>query len=290
MHQLKVIQEQDYRFYEDQGYLALPNFVSKSDLTILNQALDKLVDVSRSMEASDGIYDLQAGHSQSEPKLRRIAFLDDLDPVFWDFAKDSVITDLAMDLFGSDVTFRECLINFKWKGGGQEVKWHQDIPFYPHTNLSTAQFLVFLDDVDHSQGPLQLIPGSHKGEIYEHYDENDNWLGYIPDDQLSAVPTESANVVVGDAGLVTVHHCATIHSSKPNNSHRSRPALILGYNAEDARPYTAPAYPSTHHGQVVRGTKSKYARHDPVKLRLPPDWSGGYSSIFAHQNNTDDNP
>jgi len=34
---------------------------------------------------------------------------------------------------------------------------------------------------------------------------------------------------------------------------------------------------------VVRGQESRYAQHDPVDLRLPPDWSNGYTSIFAHQ-------
>ena len=61
--------------------------------------------------------------------------------------------------------------------------------------------------------------------------------------------------------------------------------LICGYNAEDARPYTAPAYPSSHHGMVVRGKAATTARHDSVTLRLPPDWSGGYTSIFNHQEN-----
>jgi hypothetical protein len=280
---LLVIDQHEKAKFNSSGYLCKKQLVAESDLSVLRVAVDRLIEKSRHISQSDGVFDLEAGHSADIPRLRRVAFLDDLDSVFWEFASDSVVTDLARDLFGPDITFRESLINFKWSGGGQEVKWHQDIPFYPHTNLSLAQFLVFLDDVDVEQGPLQVLPGSHHGEVYDHYDSHGNWLGYIPEPVTKQIPLDQAVDVTGPAGTVSVHHCATIHGSRPNMSQKPRPVLILGYNAEDARPYTAPAYPSSHHGQVVRGKPAQYARHDNVRLRLPPDWSGGYTSIFSHQ-------
>ena len=41
--------------------------------------------------------------------------------------------------------------------------------------------------------------------------------------------------------------------------------------------------PSVHAYQVVRGERARWARHDPRPCLLPPDWSGGYTSIFAAQ-------
>ena len=100
------------------------------------------------------------GHTRDNPRLRRIAYLDDLDPESsGSSARIRRLADLAADLLGPDLRFRECLINFKWAGGGQEVKWHQDFPFYPLTNTSVAQFLVCLNDVGPEQGPLQVVPG-----------------------------------------------------------------------------------------------------------------------------------
>jgi ectoine hydroxylase len=278
-----VIDRHEKAEFDSSGYLCRQQLVAESDLSVLRAAVDRLIEKSRSISQSDGVFDLETGHTADNPRLRRVAFLDDLDSVFWEFAADSVVTDLARDLFGRDITFRESLINFKWSGGGSEVKWHQDIPFYPHTNLSLAQFLVFLDDIGAEQGPLQVLPGSHLGKIYDHYDSHGNWLGYIPGQVAKQIPLDQAVEVTGPAGTVSVHHCATIHGSRPNLSPKPRPVLILGYNAEDARPYTAAAYPSSHHGQVVRGEPAQYARHDNLKLRLPPDWSGGYTSIFSHQ-------
>ena len=91
------------------------------------------------MTKSDGTFDLENGHSVENPRLRRIAFLDALNPVFHEFLRDSNLPDIAADILGPDVRFRECLINIKWAGGGQEVKWHQDFPFYPLTNRAVGQ-------------------------------------------------------------------------------------------------------------------------------------------------------
>jgi hypothetical protein len=36
-------------------------------------------------------------------------------------------------------------------------------------------------------------------------------------------------------------------------------------------------------GAIVRGKPARWAYHDPRPCLLPPDWSGGYTSIFALQ-------
>ena len=159
----RVLSQAQRAFFFEQGYQCAPGLIDAAWLERLNGALAKLVERSRALGASDGVFDLEAGHSADTPRLRRIAFLDDLDPLFWDFARDSVMADLAADVVGPDVVFREILINFKWAGGGQEVKWHQDIPFYPHTNLSPTQFLVFLGDVGIGTGPAHRGAGESQG-------------------------------------------------------------------------------------------------------------------------------
>ena len=68
-----------------------------------------------------------------------------------------------------------------------------------------------------------------------------------------------------------------------NNSASGRPAFVMTYTAADAMPYTAPPYPSSHYRVLVRGNEPHYARHEEVRIPLPPDWSGGYTSIFDHQ-------
>src|SRR3546814_20614471 len=85
---------------------------------------------------------------------------------------DSVITDVAADLVGPDVKFHSCKLNFKWSKGGEEVKWHQDIQYWPHTNYSPLTIGIYLDDVGPDQGPPAIHPGSHTGPPSELHHED----------------------------------------------------------------------------------------------------------------------
>lgn len=279
----RILDQTEREFFFDNGYVIKERAIGSDWIARLNDALDKLIDKSRDLTRSDGTYDLETGHTRDDPRLRRIAYLDALDPVFWEFCKDSALPDLAADLLGPDVRFREALINIKWAGGGQEVKWHQDLPFYPLTNRTVAQFLICLDDVGPEQGPLMVVPGSHTGPFYNHYDDDDTWLGFIPDDRLTDAGLDRAVDLTGPAGTVTVHDCTTLHASKANLSDRSRPVLIVTYCACDAMAYTPVAYPTENYKTVVRGTEAKRPRHEVFQIRMPPDWSAGYTSIFDHQ-------
>jgi ectoine hydroxylase-related dioxygenase (phytanoyl-CoA dioxygenase family) len=275
-------QSQREDFYQ-QGYLTLPGLIKDDQLTPLREAMQRVIDRSRGVSESSSRLDLEAGHSAESPRLRRATFIDDDEPVLWQLCADSVITDVATDILGPDIRFRDLMANFKWAGGGAEVKWHQDIPFYPHTNVGTCQFLLMLEDVGIEQGPLQVIPGSHKGPIFDHRDESGNWTATILDHELAVAGVDNAVPLTGPAGTLTVHHSCTIHGSSQNQSDSGRPALVITYSAADAIPYTAAPYPSSHYGVLVRGEAAKYAAHQNVKIPLPPDWSGGYTSIFAHQ-------
>ena len=278
-----VLTQEQRQFFCEQGYLAFPGLIDEERLVPMRKALAKVVDSARGLDASTNTLDLEKDHSAENPRLRRAAYLDDLDAVFWQLCSESVIPDIAADLLGPNVRFREIMANFKWAGGGAEVKWHQDIVFYPHTHVGTCQFLVLLENVGPEQGPLQVIPGSHKGPIFEHYDSNGDWTGAVSETDLAHVPLHRAVELTGPAGTVSVHHSCTVHGSARNMSTRGRPAFVITYSAADALPYTPPPYPSSNYGRLVRGAEPRYAHHQALRMPLPPDWSAGYSSIFDHQ-------
>lgn len=257
--------------------------IDEQRLATLRTALARVVDASRELTQSSNSFDLEKGHTTENPRLRRATYVDDFDPTIWDVCSKSVIPDIATDILGPNIRFREIMANFKWAGGGAEVKWHQDIAFYPHTNVGACQFLLFLEDVGLEQGPLQVLPGSHKGPIYEHYDAQREWTGAIKDSDLANAKISKAVTLTGKAGTVSVHHSCTIHGSSSNMSTSSRPAFVITYSAADAIPYTAPPYPSSHYGELVRGSQPSHAHHEELHMPLPPDWSGGYTSIFEHQ-------
>src|SRR3546814_366669 len=133
------------------------------------------------------------------------------------------------------------------------------------------------------QGPLGVIPGSHKGEIYDHYDRAGNWTGDIQPEDLPRVPIETAKYLFGPAGSLTLHNYRTVHGSGTNNSDIGRPLLLNVVSAADAMPYTFNPLHSRYQQQILRGQPAKWAHHDAGRYLIPPDWSGGYTSIFDLQ-------
>ena len=283
-HPPKVLTEAQREAYFRDGYVLLERFVPEDWLATLRALSAHFIEESRSQTVSDAKFDLEPDHCAAAPRLRRLTQPVKHHPDYWRFASESCIADLAEDLLGPNVMFHHSKLNFKWSGGGEEVKWHQDIQFYPHTNYSVLAIGVYLEDVDESMGPMGVIPGAHEGELFNLYDGNDNWTGAIGDRDLVRVPVEKAVYLKGPAGSVTVHHCRMVHGSKPNTDpERSRPLLINAYSSADALPVTPHHSPSHHCGMFVRGGRTRWIHFDPRPCLMPPDWSGGYTSIFALQ-------
>ena len=283
-HPPKVLNQAQREAYFRDGYLLLERFVPDDWLATLRGLSDRFVEESRSLTASDERFDLEPDHSAAAPRLRRLNQPVAQHPDYWRFASESCITDLAEDLLGPNVMFHHSKLNFKWSGGGEEVKWHQDIQYYPHTNYSVLAIGVYLEDVDETMGPMGVIPGTHEGELFDLYDTNDRWAGAIRERDLGRVPAEKAVYLQGPAASVTVHHCRMIHGSRPNqNPSRSRPLLLNSFSSADALPVTPYHNDSQYNGELVRGRRTRWIHFDPRPCLMPPDWSGGYTSIFALQ-------
>ena len=66
-------------------------------------------------------------------------------------------------------------------------------------------------------------------------------------------------------------------------SDTGRPLLLNTLTSADAFPYTVNPIRPKHDQTIIRGKRARWAHHDPRPCLLPPDWSGGYTSIFALQ-------
>ena len=182
----KVLTQDQRDFYLDNGYLLAERIVSDEWVDRLRAVTAQFVEQSRSLEQSDAVFDLEPDHTADEPRLRRLTSPVEQHSTYWEFAAESVLPDIAADLVGPDVKFHHSKLNFKWAKGGEEVKWHQDIQYWPHTNYSPLTIGLYMDDVGPDQGPLGVIPGSHKGPLYSLYDADDVWVGSLSDDDARA--------------------------------------------------------------------------------------------------------
>jgi ectoine hydroxylase len=286
----KVLSEAQRRQYFEEGYLLVERAIPANILGRLQKAADELVERSRRVTASDKVFDLEPDHKPENPRLRRVSSPQDQHPVFWELASESVLPDIIADLVGPDVKFHHSKLNFKWKKGGQEVKWHYDICSWPHTDYSPLTVGVYLHDCDMEQGPLAVIPRSHDMELFNQYGANGEWLGFIPEKDLKRLDLSSAKYLTGPAGSITIHNCRSVHGSPANNSDVGRPLLLYTFSSADSFPFTANPIPSPKTGAIVRGKPAAFSNHDPRPCLMPPDWSGGYTSIFSVQGGTEPPP
>lgn len=287
-HAPRVLTQEQRESYFDNGYILLEKAIGDEWLGRLQAAIDGQVERSRKVTQSDSVFDLEPGHTPEAPRLRRISSPNDQDPVFWEFVTESVLGDILADLLGPNVKFYQSKLNFKWAQGGTEVKWHQDCPFFPHTNAAMLTVGLYMNDCGPEQGPLKVIPGSHEGPLYDHYDENGGWRGALSDEDAAKLPLDTADMLCGPAGSLTIHNYRAVHGSEPNRSDQGRPLLLNVLSAADAMAYTPNPLPSKYDKAMVRGKPARWAHHDPRPCLIPPDWSGGYTSIFASQQGEDE--
>ena len=282
---LRTLSDQQVGCYEEHGYLLIPSAIGSNWLDRLRAASREFVEESRSLEASDRRIDVELDHSAEAPRLRRLTSPVDLHPAFAEFALAGPAADIAVDLLGSPARFHHSKLNYKWSDGGQQVAWHQDIPYWPHTDFTPLTIGVYLDDVDDEMGPMGVVPGSHRGPLFDLYGPNDTWTGEIGADDLAAVDLASVEWLRGPAGSVTVHNCASVHGSMPNESPRPRPLLLQTYSAADSFPLLGVGTTGLNRRSTGRlvggGDPPRWLTIEGRRIPAAPDWSrGGYTTIF----------
>jgi ectoine hydroxylase len=279
-----LLSEDQRRQYFADGFLTIPDAIPPEWIDRLRMLSDEFLDSSRRFSVSDNVYDLGPRHSPHTPHVRRLKALVDRHPDFWAFASNSPLTDIAVDLLGPHVKFHSGKLNYKSPGGGEIVKWHQDVSAWPHTNYSLVTLGVHLDDVGHDDGPLSCVPGSHDGELFEQRDTEGRWTGAIADEDLEAAGIDRAVDMTGGAGTVIAIHCRVVHGSRSNSTARTRALPLFVFASADAFAWMPAPSPTTKTGQIVRGEPAKVAHLDPRPCPVPPDWAKeGYGSIFTAQ-------
>jgi ectoine hydroxylase-related dioxygenase (phytanoyl-CoA dioxygenase family) len=111
------------------------------------------------------------------------------------------------------------------RSGGDPTNWHQDAPNFPFDRRGFLTIWIAVEGIDLDQGPLTLLPGSHRLGLLGAVDGAGDGL------QLESVLTEQDRVGLGEpvtmalrAGDATVHDGSLLHSAGPNRTDRPRRA------------------------------------------------------------------
>ena len=209
-------------YYNENGFVAFADLLSPTDLEILRAAIDS---------------------AQADGRLRigeqELASNNDvvlLDPLIKDVCCDPGIVAIARRLTGHPIELQHAKFNAKpvEDVGGGRVAWHQDFPFYPHTNYDMVSCVIHLDDEDSDAGPLKFIPGSHKKGPLSHV-RTDGSFAYECTG-CADLDRQFGIELTGPAGFVSFHHCLALHSSAPKRRSGHRRLIVFQYRATDAVP------------------------------------------------------
>ena len=280
-----LTQHQKDQFWTN-GFLVVENAVNDKQLGNLKKTFSDWVEESRNHKdyygkTKDGRprFDLQPGHSSDVPGLRRIQSPEEISEVFADVMRNGRSVDMCAELIGQGIRFHHGKVNSKLPGTATKVNFHQDFPFEPMTNDDMITCLLFIDDVTLENGPLEVVPGTHKGPLYSHW-HNGTFTGSVSDEIL-AEHEDKIIRCTGKAGSVCLMHASLLHGSAPNLSNKSRTLYISTYYAEDAVELSPNHLPSTLTHELVRGEASGRVRCSTYEMQLPEVPKG--TSFFAQQ-------
>jgi phytanoyl-CoA hydroxylase len=270
-------------FYRENGYVVVPDVIGPDVLAKARVKLAELIEKSREVSASDAVYDLEDAHTARNPRVRRIKDPHINGEIYAKMLKSPEIMDLVVQLIGPDLRMDHTKLNIKPARGGEPVEWHQDWAFYPHTNDDILEVGVMIEDCTLENGPMLMIPGSHRGPVFDHH--YDGYFAGAIDPAAAGLDIGQAVPVTGKAGSISLHHVRTVHGSRDNLSDRDRPLLLFGYVAADAWPLRADWFHDldSFNAKMLRGkpTLEPRLREAPVRMPYPPSPHQG--SIFENQ-------
>lgn len=235
------ITEEQSAFYERNGYLFLEQFFSDKELEDWRNELNRL---------QEAYHDQEASHVIREPasrEVRSVFAVHEHNEIFQELSRHPKLKAITAYLLGSDTYIHQSRINFKPGFTGKEFYWHSDFETWHVEDgmpgMRALSCSIALSDNYAYNGPLMVIPGSHKTFIScvgktpdNHFKESLRKQEYgVPDhDSLRKLAEERGiDMPVGKAGSVLLFDCNLMHGSSSNISPFPRSNVFMVYNSID---------------------------------------------------------
>src|SRR5690554_3223807 len=237
--------------FDRDGFLIMENIFSADEIAAL---------IAESSAMRSGERDLMEGSVVTEPgsdEVRTVFQLPEQSQLFNRLASDRRIAGVVKHLLGDDVYIHQSRLNYKPGFTGKEFYWHSDFETWhaedgmPRMRAISASLL--LTDNGTQNGPLMLMPGSHKhfiasaGETPE-----DNHKSSLQKQEVGVPSQESLTrlakqhgitTATGKAGTLVLFDCNTMHGSNGNITPFSRSNAFFVFNAMSNQleePFAAP--------------------------------------------------
>ena len=199
--------------FDELGYLMLPDVFDAQEMAAVTGDLPRIYAMERDevwRESSGAVRTAFAAHTYSEP--------------FSLIGRHPRLIGPVEQLLGGRVYIHQYKINAKAAFDGDVWQWHQDYGTWARDDEMpeprAMNIALFLDDVTEFNGPLWIIPGSHREGVLEagHDLETTSYPLWTLD---KATITRLANEhgifsAKGKAGSVLMFHSNIVHASSPN--------------------------------------------------------------------------
>ena len=237
-----VTREQAAQFERD-GYLVLDNLFSEQEIAFLQGETGRLLADPAALVPETVV---------SEPgsaEIRSIFEIHVQSRALARLAADERLADVARFLLGDEVYVHQSRLNYKPGFQGKEFYWHSDFETWHVEDgmprMRALSMSVLLAENTPHNGPLMLIPGSHRvfltcvGETPEdHYRQSLKKQEYgVPDEDSLAELAHRHGIVAptGKPGTVVIFDCNVMHGSNGNITPFPRANAFLVYNAVSNR-------------------------------------------------------
>jgi ectoine hydroxylase len=242
----------DAAAFEQNGYVVIEGLFSPEEVALLQAETASLLADPGGLDPDTIILEPDGA------EVRSVFRIHDQNPVLARLAADARLVNVARFLLGDDVYVHQSRLNYKPGFHGKEFYWHSDFETWHVEDgmprmRALSMSLLLAANTRHN-GPLMLIPGSHKTYVTcmgetpdEHYRSSlrRQQVG-VPDEDTLAVLVDEHGIAAptGEAGTVIVFDCNVMHGSNSNITPWPRANAFIVYNAVSNRlvePFGAPA-------------------------------------------------
>ena len=210
--------------FDEEGYLFLPSCFLEDEVAVLRDEAAKIYASDRKevwRERSGAPRTAFAAHTYNEGFARLGAHPRLIEPV--------------KQLLAEDVYMHQFKVNAKAAFQGELWQWHQDYGTWARDDgmpePRAMNIAVFLDEVMAINGPLMLIPKSHKeGTLAAAHDlETTSYPLWTLDEETVTRLAEAGGIVAptGPAGSLLMFHGNLVHASPPNITPYPRTIVYL---------------------------------------------------------------
>ncbi|CAH1364776.1 unnamed protein product [Tenebrio molitor] len=227
-----VLTEEQRQFYEDNGYILIKNNVSHA---FLDELKDRFIDICEGRVDTGGMTvmkdpSLKDKGVKGEYLINKIQeFL--YDDVLFKYCTYPAVVDVIESIIGPNITGANSMLINKPPNshpGASSHPMHQDLHYFPYRPAERiAASWTAMERIDESNGCLYVVPGTHKGQLYNHIypDDYKNKLyhGVQGLDHLKKV------YVIMEKGDTVFFHPLLLHGSGPNRTKGFRKAISCHY-------------------------------------------------------------